>query len=263
MSDYVTQIRNLKKLPAGDSFSMARVWQLMKHFITLHRKSWEYTIYLILAGILLLYVLIFSLADPENIVRGTGDEETGIQQWYILLGCLLTSRLFIEIHKPGTSWQLLSLPTTSLEKFTAAWLISVPVYTILAIGVGLMLMLIQTGIGLVYLGELIELQISLIGLLKSFGIYLIWSSVFLWGAVYFKSLHFIKTASAAILVIFIVVASLALLLFEASSIPSNELANSLINNTLLDIMLYGMAVSFTLLMLYLGYERLTKAEVRP
>jgi hypothetical protein len=251
----------MKKLPAGDAFSTARVWQLMKHFITLHRKSWEYTIYLILAGILMLYVLVFSLADPENIIRGTGDEEAGIQQWYLLLGCLLSSRLFIEIHKPSTSWQFLSLPTTSVEKFTAAWMIAVPFYTILAIGVGLVLMFINTGVGFVYFGELLEVQVSLTGLIKSFAIYLIWSSVFLWGAVYFKSLHFIKTTSLAVLVIFIVVASLALLLFEAISIP--KVADSLINNTLLDVTFYGMAVSFTLLMLYLGYERLTKAEVRP
>jgi hypothetical protein len=253
----------MKKLPAGDAFSTARVWQLMKHFITLHRKSWENAIILILVGILLIYVLIFSLADPENIIRGTGDEETGIQQWYVLLGCLLSSRLFIEIHKPSTSWQFLSLPTTSVEKFMAAWLIAVPFYTILAIGVGLILKLIQTGVGLIYFGELLEAQISLSGLLQSFGIYLIWSSVFLWGAVFFKSLHFIKTASSAAGVVIVLTGSFALLLFNIEAIEPLSLVSAFSNNLLADVMLYGMAVSFTLLMLYLGYERLTKAEVRP
>lgn len=263
MSDYITQIRNLKKLPAGDAFSTARVWQLMKHFITLHRKSWENAIILILVGILLIYVLIFSLAAPENIVRGTSDEEATIKQWYILLGCILTSRLFIEIHKPSTSWQFLSLPTTSLEKFTAAWMIAVPVYSLIAVGLGLILVLINMSMMAIFLGELPAIELSLNPVVRSFGAYLVWSSLFLWGAVYFKSLHFIKTASSAAGVVIVLTGSLALVLFNIEAIEPLSLVSAFSNNLLADVMLYGMAVSFTLLMLYLGYERITKAEVRP
>ncbi len=186
-------------------FSIERCKLVANRFFVLNRKNWT---------IGLLGALGFLVAFWLLMLWGGGASMSQVQFislvptaffLYTLGGLIITSVIFKEMHEPTKAFQFLTLPASSLEKFTAAWLITFLAYTIIAI---IALILLSIVMEVVY-----ALQTGFWGNFEVFNPfesehierfvqYFFYHSVFFLGAAYFRKNHFIATA-LTIIVFFI------------------------------------------------------------
>lgn len=245
---------------SSDTFSVQRVFGLVKHFVSIHQKGLRngalLTIGFFSAIILLIYIF------DGNTTSSPAGNTTGYLQLYLLLGCLFTSRIFAELHKSETGWLLLSLPASNLEKFTAAWLVTFLGYTLVAIATIATIVFISTLASLMTTSSLPSYTISGGLTIRYLLYYLFLNSYFLWGGLFFTRYSFILSGIG-----FILLFILSLLLFLSILYFSGQFENALvILITLVDsfpaiLMLVGMYSSLLLLLLYSAYDRFTKMEM--
>lgn len=180
----------------SSSFSIERFFLVLKRFFILNQKNW-------IVGILGAAGLIFSLWMLPVLFIDTPIELLGFKMmegtamfFYTVGGLVLTSRIFFELHSPATAFQFLTLPASTLEKFTAAWFISSVAYTLAAVAAIFLLSILVESISAFKLGiwdyfrffnpfEADNLQ--------RFAGYFFYHSIFLLGAIYFKKNNFLKT----------------------------------------------------------------------
>ncbi len=106
-------------------------------------------------------------------------------------GYAFSSTMFNELNAPSSATQFLTLPASTLEKLTAAWLVSYVAYT----AVGVLAIYILS----LMVGEDVSSASTMTGL-SDFYIYTITQSIFLFGAAYFKANNFLSTLIAMIVV---------------------------------------------------------------
>lgn len=106
-------------------------------------------------------------------------------------GYAFSSTMFNELNAPGTDTQFLTLPASTLEKLTAAWMVSYAAYT----AVGVLAIYILS----LMVGEDVSSASTMTGL-SDFYIYTITQSIFLFGAAYFKANNFLSTLVAMLVV---------------------------------------------------------------
>lgn len=181
-----------------NSISEDRIKRLLLHHIENEKQVWlitaailaGLTIIIPLFGMILLRINLPELAESGLSNNFRPDWTTG----YLLIGVIFTSRLFRHLHRPETAWQPLMLPASTLEKWLAAWLISVPVYTIGFVVLSFVVSLILSGLSGLITGTLLPVGIYLSsGFWLTFAVYVFGASIYLWGGIRFKSLQFLKT----------------------------------------------------------------------
>lgn len=181
-----------------NSISEDRIKRLLLHHIENEKQVWlitaailaGLTIIIPLFGMILLRINLPELAESGLTNNFRPDWTTG----YLLIGVIFTSRLFRHLHRPETAWQPLMLPASTLEKWLAAWLISVPVYTIGFVVLSFVVSLILSGLSGLITGTLLPVGIYLSsGFWLTFAVYVFGASIYLWGGIRFKSLQFLKT----------------------------------------------------------------------
>jgi hypothetical protein len=181
-----------------NSISEDRIKRLLLHHIENEKQVWlitaailaGLTIIIPLVGMILLRINLPELAESGLTNNFRPDWTTG----YLLIGVIFTSRLFRHLHRPETAWQPLMLPASTLEKWLAAWLISVPVYTIGFVVLSFVVSLVLSGLSGLITGTLLPVGIYLSSVFwLTFAVYVFGASIYLWGGIRFKSLQFLKT----------------------------------------------------------------------
>ena len=175
-------------------FSLQRFYLVLRRHMMYNQKT--LLVSFAAAGAFLLVVSFLNTFTS----RGEFSIETFNILGMVLLfvgGFLLTSRVFNELHTPARGQFFLTLPASNLEKLATAWLVSAPVYTIIALlGLTLVSLLasllsaLAFGSGIMVFNPLTKPVIFMAG------IYLVTQSVFLLGAVYFRKNNFMKTLLA-------------------------------------------------------------------
>lgn len=181
-----------------NSISEDRIKRLLLHHIENEKQVWLITA-AILAGLTIIIslfgMILFRINLPELAESGlTNSFRPDWTTGYLLIGVIFTSRLFRHLHRPETAWQPLMLPASTLEKWLAAWLISVPVYTIGFVVLSFVVSLVLSGLSGLITGTLLPVGIYLSsGFWLTFAVYVFGASIYLWGGIRFKSLQFLKT----------------------------------------------------------------------
>ena len=120
---------------------------------------------------------------------------------YVIGGVIMTSMTFAEINRPETGYQLMTLPASSLEKFTSTWLFTSIVYSVMAF------VALTLGACLLYVLGLFNLPVegkifSTNEMWMAFKQYFIANTIFLAGAAAFKRNAFFKTL-LSIMIVFV------------------------------------------------------------
>lgn len=142
-------------------------------------------------GLLLIFSLGMAIINPIELYGLLGFHSAV----FFFGGLILTSQIFSELHSSHQSYSLLTLPASTLEKLLGSWLITSPIYTIAFWAISFFTYCLSFLIA----GESIALSHFFSEeLWGSIGSYLVFQTIFLWGACYFRKNNFLKTALALI-----------------------------------------------------------------
>jgi hypothetical protein len=178
------------------SFSIVRFMAVLNRFFVFNQKNW-------VIGLLGAAGLVFSMWMLPVLFLDGPVERIGFRMiegtamfFYVAGGLVLTSRIFFELHSSNTSFQFLTLPASTFEKFSAAWLISSVGYTAVAVAVIFLLSILIESISALKSG--IWDNFRLFNPFETdnrhrFASYMFYHSVFLLGAIYFRKNNFLKT----------------------------------------------------------------------
>ncbi|WP_124245617.1 hypothetical protein [Cyclonatronum proteinivorum] len=269
------QVSSQTPMPAvapSAGFSFERIGQLLYWHFTEQKRLWLYAA-LLVAGLVAVFVLVFFLfSDDLRIVvnqatAATEGQSLGVTlSFYMIAGLYFSSRIFRNLHNPDSGWQYLMLPASKSEKFAAAWLFTGPLYTIAAFSYLWILKTILMLIVSLTTSETMSIPALVSGtevsLLKS---YFFWQTFFLWGSVYFRSQHFLKSANTAVaagLTLFGIVIS-GWMLSGNSFIGFFTFMGDFRESTRLVLIWQLIQLSIAALMLWLGYTALKKSGLRP
>ncbi|MCH8568245.1 MAG: hypothetical protein LAT67_08275 [Balneolales bacterium] len=194
--------------PNRSLFSIRRILLMLRHYALLHRTSWLIgLLVIVLVPITIMLLIIIFVSDPSVFMNN--QSKSGWLTIYTIAGLLLTSNLFIDIHKPGQSWFTLTLPASPGKKYWSAWLISGPIYTIVA-------MLVIFGLSIItgLFRTVFDVSFTLFNpftseVMRQIMIYHIFHALFLWGAVWWNKLSFLYS----LLLVVAILASGVLLIF--------------------------------------------------
>ena len=185
-----------------NTYNPQRQLLFVKRQLSLFQQPWLYAAGVVFLG-LLTATVIKALFEPTEL--------RDFQSLYVAVfffgGFLFTSQIFKEMHAPHRSYFFLTLPASSLEKLTGAWLLTSPLYVFAYTAVAFIIYFI----GFLLAGESFSLSFFFNkGLAVSIVFYMVVQTTFLWGAVYFRKNNFLKT------VLSIIVISLLLSIFGAA-----------------------------------------------
>lgn len=190
----------------SSSFSYERVLLVSKRFFILNQKNWLIGITGIAGLLFSFWLLPVILASGNSTQSGFGSSLERIAMFlYFAGGLALTSHIFHEVHSPNTSYQFLTLPATNFEKFSAAWFVSAIGYTIAAMTAIVLLSFSVEIVASINTGN--WSQFSLFNpfradILESVSNYIMFQSIFLLGAIYFRKNNFLKTLLVYIILVF-------------------------------------------------------------
>jgi hypothetical protein len=230
-------------------FSTERVFQLCKRYLAIKKRMIVLGGGIIIGLVLLQYVITVTFS-PSPILEQNGVFSTMTVAFMLFswAGYALTSTMFNEMNSAGDAAQFLTLPASSLEKLTSAWIVSYVCYT--AVGLTA-LFILGLGIGADASG-----YFKFGTVMKLFS-YTILQSIFLFGAVYFKANNFLSTIvslmvfaiSMSMLVYFlhyIGLSSEGWSLSQFLSIDKSNTTSELIKNLALTIGVSGFFIWMTL-----------------
>lgn len=258
----------MKSLPMTSGFSFERFKQVTRRILVINQKTYALGIGGTLVGLYALWLLMMIFSSQSDSLKNSLTILALGTTIYHIAGYILTASIFNELHSVGSASQFLTLPATSGEKLSSAWIISFVLYTIVAIiGLSLLLFVIVLT-GNIFFGlefqsifELINAYVNDISLT-----YLLFNSIFLLGAVYFRGNNFLKTAFSVLLFSMFVgfLAIVTLNFIESSNVWFTVAPLSLIDtdNKMLQIlfqMLYTLPL--TALFLTFSYIRLKNRQV--
>ncbi|WP_017733069.1 hypothetical protein [Nafulsella turpanensis] len=137
---------------------------------------------------LLTPVIIRAFIEPDDLA--------GLQAYflfaYLFGGFILTSHVFKELHSPHQSYFFLTLPASALEKLLGAWLLTVPLYSLVYIVASFIVFFT----GHLITGETFAFASFFNGFGEAVLGYLAIQPIFLWGAAYFRKNNFLKTVGS-------------------------------------------------------------------
>jgi len=146
----------------------------------------------VLVGVLLLggSFIFYMMSDPPD----PGFQTAVFGSLLLIAGTLFTSTVFSDYGDKNKAIPALTLPATALEKFLVGWLYSYPIFLVVYTGAFYLALLGLSSSR--HWGEgqhfhLLNLRQQEMGAL--FLVYSVLQAVSLFGAVFFRKLHFIKT----------------------------------------------------------------------
>lgn len=133
---------------------------------------------------------------------------------YQIAGYVLTATAFSELQSSDSASQMLTLPATTSEKLSSAWGVSFVLYSTLAFLTLFVLGFLMWATADLFFGESASFTMDAITPVQNLLTYLLFNSVFLLGAIYFRGNNFLKTAFSILLFfLFIGIQSIILINF--------------------------------------------------
>jgi hypothetical protein len=184
-------------------FSFDRFKQVTYRFLVLNKKSYSIAFGGALIGLYAFWLFQLTF-DNQNVKESTQLIFVMGVMLYQIGGLILTSAIFNELQLKESASQILTLPATSAEKLCSAWVVSYLLFTILAfITIALVLGLTTISAGLILEDSSLGMVDSNFNDFTNFALtYLVFNSIFLLGAVYFKGKNFLKTGACIVLFTF-------------------------------------------------------------
>jgi hypothetical protein len=224
---------------------------------------------------------VFLVLDLIGIAFGEmdSDRDTTFTTILVIGGYILSSVAFTDVHESKKATHYLTLPGSTLEKYVGRVLLTTVGWTLAAIALYMVTTLLSAGIGMVIFGRAGEIFLPVTPLTwEAIGSYIVTQSIFVFGAVYFKKHHFVKTVLAAVVIaiafaFFSMVAMRIAFVGEFSGlIPTSAEMERLFGNVTTLAMrrfartleIIGRTVYWSVLPLYfwiLGYRRMRETEV--
>ncbi|MEJ7780077.1 MAG: hypothetical protein WKF68_10845 [Daejeonella sp.] len=173
-------------------FNASRFGQLFRKQTVENYRNYLISV-VVLFGMLAVFYFLFVLGID---VRNAEMRKIGLYIFYVLAGCIFTSSIFSDYGQKRKAISSLTLPTSHFEKFLVGWMYSFLIYTIIYC-------LVYAAVDYTFIpfSEATDKR-SLIKLLSDEGFpfsmfvyFAFLHSMMLYGALYFRSVHFIKTAS--------------------------------------------------------------------
>jgi|GEM_PF-4797255 len=179
------------------SFSIKRFGMMISQYIHIHRGGWMLGL-LVIIGIALVVRLIAYTLIPDSPGQISGNGWMGI---YFIAGLLITSHIFFDVHKGQQSWLTLSLPASPVEKYWSAWALTGPIYTIGAMLLLFVLLLVFSSLDKIVTGNSVFFFNPFeAGNLTYIYYYLLLHSFFFWGAIYWNKMQFLSTLMFAVVI---------------------------------------------------------------
>ena len=173
-------------------FGFKRFGKLFLKHTTEHFRSYLMST-LVLCGIITIFYAFVTMTGGTT---RAGFRISALTIFYLLAGCIFTSTVFSDYGNKNKAISSLTLPVSHLEKFLVGWVYSYLIYTaIFAISFSLVdYCFVQFASQVEDKRSLLKAMddVPILGTLFYF--YSILHSVAIFGAIYFKSMHFIKTA---------------------------------------------------------------------
>lgn len=173
-------------------FNLTRFGRLLRKHTTEHLTSYAMSTAVLVGGVL---VVLSSLTYLTR--RPLGHEMQSVLFLFGLIGAgsVFTASVFAEVGNPRAAASVLLLPASHIEKYLVAWLYSLPVFLVIytAVFMSINLLILKLGNG----GYPYEVYDFSRGAREWAGPllgYALLHSIALWGAIYFRRLHIIKTA---------------------------------------------------------------------
>ncbi|MDJ0367854.1 hypothetical protein QMK33_22135 [Hymenobacter sp. H14-R3] len=185
--------------PANQHFSPVRFGRLMR------KQTTEYWRTYLLSAAVLLGGVVAVVGGLTYLMRRPLDNETQtllFMAGLLTTGLAFTATVFAEMSNGRRAAAALLLPASHLEKYLVAWLYSLPVFLVIYIAVFLAvdaLMLQWAGHSYPqFPRQILDLTSSWRPLLTGVASYSLVHALALYGAIYFQSLHIIKTSFAVL-----------------------------------------------------------------
>ncbi|MFO8064596.1 MAG: hypothetical protein R6V29_08170 [Spirochaetia bacterium] len=174
------------------TFSLKRVFDLLRVFWIIQRRS-----ILVTAGAV--YSVLFALFLFGTVTNAGW--ESGLEYHRVLFsttfmigGLIATSVSFASMHRAERSYTYLALPASHGEKFIEKLVLTAVVYPLAALLSYFVYSLVPAGVSLLLNGSSFVVFNPLqVEAFESVRVFVVAASVFLFGAAYFRSRHFIKT----------------------------------------------------------------------
>lgn len=165
-------------------------------------------------ALFIIMLIIFSITglrmpDQAEIMK----VHMAIFSFFILFGGFIyTAQIFKDLNNPGNSYFFLTLPSSNFEKFLTALIISSLGFSLLYTGTFLIYVGVANEIhSLVHEINFVYFDFEKFNLLQPLQSYWVGQSIFLLGAIAFKSKNFIKTSVSIFIILLIGLAAISLL----------------------------------------------------
>jgi hypothetical protein len=175
------------------TFSMKRVFSLSRLFVISQKR----TILVAAGAVYASLMAVFLLGMLTHNGWGTGREYNQVffSLGLFLTGFIATSLSFSSMHRADRSYAYLTLPASHLEKFVEKLLLTAVVYPVVAVVTYVLYTLILAGLSPLLFDQSFTVFNPFGAMMsETLRAYVVLGSLFLFGAAYFRSRHFIKTA---------------------------------------------------------------------
>ncbi len=187
----------------NQTFNIKRFSMLFKKHTIENYKTYLMSVG-VLAGMLLLFMGIASYGSGGYL--SLGNQEAFFVSFLLIAGCIFSSMVFADLGDKKKAIPTLTLPASHFEKYLVAWLYSFVIFQLLFVGLFYLIATIVINLGQNIPGRenvLLELFSVDRKAYVAFIIYPILHAIIFFGAIYFEKLHFIKTAFAFFIGVFL------------------------------------------------------------
>jgi hypothetical protein len=258
----------MKTLPMTSGFSFERFKQVLYRTLVLNKKQLILGSVGAMVGLFVFWCLMMIFDSDAVVLEKTVIMLSTGTALYQIVGYIFTASIFNELHKNETASRFLTLPATTAEKLSAAWGVTYLLYTIGAIAILTLALFLSNISGqLFYNSDPLNMAtLAQIYLNITLLFYLVFNSVFLLGAVYFRGNNFLKTVFTFFLFLigFVVLSTIVAYLLGATNFNlyfSNQfnITSDGDFNRFLTTLLYTLPL--TALFLAFSYFRLKNRQV--
>lgn len=182
-----------------NGFSFDRFLQVTFRTLQINKRTYALGFGGFFVGLYGLWIL------AELFVSGTAEAQTSMMILgfgifvYQIAGYVLTASAFSELQSPDSASQMLTLPATTSEKLSSAWGVSFVLYSALAFSTLFVLGFLMWATADLFFGESVSFAMDALTPVQNLLTYLLFNSVFLLGAIYFRGNNFLKTAFSILL----------------------------------------------------------------
>lgn len=185
----------------SNTFNYARFGKLFRKHTVENFKNYLMSAAVLCGCMVLFFSFIFSVDNSRILVE---TQMISFVIFYLVGGTVFTSTIFSDYGKPRESVGALTLPASHFEKFLIGWLYSFLIFTLV-----FLVVFYAIDIPFVKAGKVEEINRKTLELFDDkqlyyvFFIYAILNAFSMFGAVFFRKLHFVKTACVFFLLLVI------------------------------------------------------------